>query len=142
MPYLPITVPGPKIDEVNAPFWENCRARRLAFQQCGDCSHLIHPPLPVCPRCQSVNRQWKHAPHEATVYSFVWVHTAAHDSVADCLPYNVALVEFPDMPGVRLVTNVVNAQIGQLAFGDRVTIEWEPGGDDQMLPRFRKLEKS
>jgi uncharacterized OB-fold protein len=138
MPYLPITVPGPKIDEVNAPFWENCSAHRLTFQQCGDCGHLVHPPLPICPRCQSLHRVWKEAPSLATVFSFTWMHTAAHDSVVDCLPYNAALVEFPELPGVRLVTNVVDVEPGDLAIGDEVRLIWETGGNDQALPRFSK----
>lgn len=139
MPYLPVTVPGPKIDEVNSPFWENCRNHRLTFQKCGDCGHRVHPPLPVCPRCQSLNRLWPEAPAEAIVFSFTWIHTAAHDSVADCLPYNAALVEFPALPGVRLVTNVINVKPGGLAIGDRVNLVWEDGEDDQPLPRFRKV---
>jgi uncharacterized OB-fold protein len=140
MPYLPNTVPGPKIDEVNAPFWENCRAHRLTFQQCSDCGHLVHPPLPVCPRCQSLNRGWKESPPSATVFSFTWVHTAAHESVANSLPYNVALVEFPDTPGVRLVTNVVDAKPGELSIGDKVRLKWEDGENGQALPRFCKRE--
>ncbi len=138
MPYLPTSVPGPKIDDVNAPFWEHCRAQRLTFQQCAGCSHLIHPPLPVCPRCQSVERQWREAPYTALVFSFVWVHTAAHDSVVAALPYNVVLVEFPALAGVRLVSNVVNVSPGQLAIGDRLTLLWEEGDGGQWLPRFRK----
>lgn len=138
MPYLPTSVPGPKIDDVNAPFWEHCRAQRLTFQQCGGCAHLIHPPLPVCPRCQSVERQWREAPPAAVVFSLVWVHTAAHDSVANEIPYNVALVEFPALPGVRLVSNVVNVEPGQLAIGDRLILLWEEGEGGQWLPRFRK----
>lgn len=138
MPYLPTSVPGPKIDDVNAPFWEHCRAKRLTFQQCAACAHLIHPPLPVCPRCQSVERQWPEAPGEALVFSLVWVHTAAHDSVADVLPYNVVLVEFPALPGVRLVSNVIDGKRGELAIGDRLMLAWEEGEAGQSLPRFRK----
>ena len=103
------------------------------------CAHLIHPPLPVCPRCQSVERQWAPAPREAVVFSFVWVHTAAHDSVADVLPYNVALVEFPALPGVRLVSNVVNVKHGDLAIADRLALVWEEGEAGQWLPRFCKV---
>ena len=138
MPYLPTSVPGPRIDEVNAPFWDNCREHKLKFQQCADCAHLIHPPLPMCPRCQSLNRNWRDAPQDATVYSFVWVHTAAHESVAGSLPYNVALVAFPALPGVRLISNVIDATPGDLAIGDKLTLVWEVGAGDQSLPRFRK----
>ena len=138
MPYLPVTVPGPKIDDVNAPFWAHCKERQLRFQACSACAHLIHPPLPACPRCQSFEREWREAPSEAVVFSFVWVHTAAHDSVAGVLPYNVVLVEFPALAGVRLVSNVVNVKPGELAIGDALALEWEEGESGQWLPRFRK----
>jgi len=137
MPYLPTTMPPLQQTATSAPFWEHCAQRRLMFQCCGDCGRLVHPPLPVCPRCHSLNRQWREAPQAGRVFSFTWIHTAAHDAVADALPYNVALVEFPDMPGVRLVSNVVDAERGRLKIGDAVTLHWDEGVDGQWLPRFR-----
>ena len=137
--YLPVTVPGPKLDEVNEPFWTHCNQRRLTFQECGDCGTLVHPPLSACPSCQSFNRQWRAAPATGVVYSYVWVHTAAHESVARHLPYNVALVSFPELPGVRLVSNVVNVLEGELAIGDRLRLVWEDGEGGQQLPRFEKF---
>ena len=127
--------PAPNADD--GPFWANCAQRRLAFQKCRACRALTHPPLGVCPRCQSTDREWTEAPEVARVYSFTWIHTAALDAVAGRLPYNVAVVEFPALPGVRLVTNIVDAKRGQLAIGDRVALTWEtlPGGE--ALPRFR-----
>ena len=127
--------PAPNADD--APFWANCAQRRLTFQKCRACSALTHPPLGVCPRCQATDREWTEAPEQARVYSFTWIHTAALDAVAGRLPYNVTVVEFPAMPGVRLVTNIVDAKRGRLAIGDRVELIWEtlPGGE--ALPRFR-----
>ena len=54
---------------------------------------------------------------------------AAIESVAQSLPYNVAVVDFPRLPGVRLITNVVNVKPGELAIGDRVSLAWEDAGD-------------
>jgi uncharacterized OB-fold protein len=88
--------PSPNADD--APFWKHCAQRRLTFQQCRDCATLTHPPIGVCPRCQSMARDWVEAPSRARVYSFTWVHTAANDSVSEALPYNVAVVDFPDLP--------------------------------------------
>jgi len=139
MSYLPQTVPGPKIDEVNAPFWDKCNSQHLCFQQCTDCQHLVHPPLPVCPACQSVNRTWKKAPLRGRVYSFTWVHTAAHNSVSESLPYNVVLIDFPQMLGVRLVSNVINALQNNLTIGDEVELIWECVEHDQKIPRFKKI---
>ena len=129
--------PTPNADD--APYWENCARRRLAFQRCAACATLTHPPIGVCPACQSRQREWVDAPTRARVYSFTWIHTAAHDSVAECLPYNVAVVEFPDLPGVRLITNVIDALPGAIAVGDDVFLTWEAAGAT-MLPRFRKAQ--
>lgn len=137
MAYLPDDVPAPEGDETSAPFWAHCNERRLAFQQCAACLRLVHPPLPVCPACRSVERAWADAPTTARVFSFTWVHTAAHESVKAVLPYNVALVEFPGLPGVRLVTNVVDAKPATLAIGDPLELVWELQGA-QWLPRFSK----
>jgi len=140
MPYLPPTVPGPVINEINAPFWESCRQHRLSFQECGNCRRVVHPPLPVCPECQSRERQWREVRGEGVVFSFTWAHTAAHESVRESLPYNIVLVEFPELPGVRLVSNVVNVRPGELAIGDRLALLWETDAAGQSVPRFRKVE--
>ena len=130
--------PEPNADD--APYWANCAARRLTFQRCRDCGRVTHPPIGVCPACQSFDRDWIDAPEDARVFSFTWVHTAAHESVAQSLPYNVAVVEFPELPGVRLITNVVLVVLGDLAIGDRVSLLWEEVGDGVLLPRFRKID--
>jgi uncharacterized OB-fold protein len=129
-------LPEPNVDD--APFWANCAARRLAFQRCSACERVTHPPIGVCPACQSFERTWIDAPSDARVFSFTWVHTAAHESVAQSLPYNVVVVEFPALPGVRLISNVIDVAPGALAIGDRLTLVWESVGDGVSLPRFRK----
>jgi uncharacterized OB-fold protein len=130
--------PQPNADD--APYWENCAQRRLTFQKCAGCDLVTHPPIGVCPRCQSFERVWIDAPAPARVFSFTWIHTAAHDSVAQSLPYNVAVVEFADLPGVRLITNVVDATPGELSIGDPVSLVWEEIPEGMFLPRFRKSE--
>ncbi|MDO8277802.1 MAG: OB-fold domain-containing protein [Burkholderiaceae bacterium] len=140
MSYLPTELPAPTPEEDDAPFWAHCNERRLMFQQCPQCGTLVHPPLPVCPGCQSLERAWVQAPAQAQLFSFTWVHTAAHESVKPSLPYNVAVVEFPEMPGVRLISNVIDTERGALRVGDRLTLAWEQGWEGQMLPRFRQLK--
>jgi len=130
-------LPDPNVDD--APFWANCAARRLTFQRCSGCGRVTHPPIGACPGCQSFERTWIDAPSDARVFSFTWVRTPAHDSVAQSLPYNVVVVEFPQLPGVRLISNVVNVAPGDLAIGDALTLVWEAVGRDAIsLPRFRK----
>jgi uncharacterized OB-fold protein len=94
--------------------------------------------LSVCPRCQSTDRQWSEAPALGRVFSFTWAYTAAHPGISDAaLPYNIAVIEFPDLPGVRLISNVVDATPDELAIDDEVRLIWEQVSD-QWLPRFAK----
>ncbi|MGE0797582.1 MAG: Zn-ribbon domain-containing OB-fold protein [Lautropia sp.] len=137
MPYLPALAWAPSPDDDDAPFWERCNQRRLCFQRCDDCRFVVHPPLSVCPACQSTNRGWLEAPREAFVFAFTWIHTAADAAVEACTPYNVVLVAFEGLPDVKLISNVVDVQHGGLKTGDRLALVWEPGSEGQLLPRFR-----
>lgn len=141
MSYLPADLCSPAPDDDDAPFWAHCNQRRLTFQQCPHCATVVHPPLGVCPGCRSFERDWIDAPAHALVFSFTWAHTAAHESVKQSLPYNVVVVEFPQLPGVRLVSNVVDAAPGELRIGDPLQLHWEPGWEGQLLPRFRRVNK-
>jgi uncharacterized OB-fold protein len=139
MPYLPSGAPSPQPNDDDAPYWANCRLQRLTFQRCSDCGSVTHPPLAVCPKCQSSNRGWIDAPADGVVFSFTWIHSSAHDAItSNVLPYNAAVIEFPSLPGVRLVSNVVDAHPDDLQIGDRVRLIWEADGADVPLPRFRK----
>jgi len=54
------------------------------------------------------------------------------------VPYNVALIEFDDAPGVRLVSNVIDAAADELEVGMPVQVEWQTTGAGTTLPRFVK----
>jgi hypothetical protein len=139
-PYLPVELPSPEPVESDEGFWASCNERRLAFQQCGRCAVVVHPPVPACPSCGSLDRGWVEAPAQARVFTFTWVHTAAHASVKASLPYAAVLVEFPELPQVLLVSNVVDAKPQTLRIGDALSLVWEQGWNGQWLPRFRRIE--
>lgn len=140
MAYLPSCIPEPYINEVNDEFWENCNEQTLSFQQCADCLKVVHPPILVCPKCQSRKRQWLQAPDDAVVFSYTWAHTAAHESVRDILPYNVIVAEFPELPGIRFVSNVVNVRPGELHIGDSLRLHWEHNSEHKRsYARFIKV---
>jgi uncharacterized OB-fold protein len=139
MPYLPADLPFLDTAHEQAEFWAHCRRRRLMFQACGDCGRPCHPPLPICPGCQSAQRVWIAAPSAARLFSYTVVHHASHPAVTAHLPYNVALVEFPELPGVRLISNVIDAAAEALVVGMALELVWEDGPAGQPLPRFRRI---
>ena len=136
MAYFPDTMPAPVPNFDDRAFWQGCAERRLCFQACADCGTVRHPPTPACARCRSFAVTCKQAQGQAEVYSYTVVHHASHEAVRERLPYVVAVVTFPDVPGVRLVTNITGIDPGQVRIGMRVRLWWDDIGDAMHIPRF------
>jgi uncharacterized OB-fold protein len=136
--YLPdemtVLFPSPSTQE----FWDRCARQELAFQRCTECGAFRNPPVPVCHRCRSASYEYAPIAGRGTVYSFTVVTHALAPTLAPYVPYNVALIEFDDAPGVRLVSNVVDAAPEELVVGMPVELQWEVTGAGATLPRFRK----
>ena len=131
-------VPSPNMDD--AGFWEHCARRELRFQACADCGLLRHPPIPMCGACGSARVNWVAAPQEAEVYTYTVVHHASHECVASRLPYVVAVVSFPGLGDVRLITNITDIDPAQVRIGMRLRMWWDTLSDGSHVPRFRPLE--
>jgi uncharacterized OB-fold protein len=142
MPYLSARLPMPTPTIDDAPFWAAAAEQRLVFQRCADCSRHRHPPSPMCPSCQSMNVEWSETSGPAKLFSYTVTHVEPHPELKGRAPYVVALVIFPELDDVRLVTNVVDADEGELHIGSEVTLTWESVGDGMCLPRFRLLERT
>jgi uncharacterized OB-fold protein len=80
---------------------------------------------------------WKQAAGSAEVYTHTTIHHASHESVKPNLPYVVSVVTFPDVPGVRLVTNITDVDPKQVHIGMPVQLWWDAIGDGMYIPRFK-----
>ncbi|WP_334128536.1 Zn-ribbon domain-containing OB-fold protein [Sneathiella sp.] len=138
MQYMPDAVPGPDPSFDDAVYWANCSEKKLTFQRCGSCKSFRHPPGPFCPQCQSDKIEWVEAPDEAELFTFTFLHHPAHEAVRTRVPYNVAVVSFPSLGGVRLITNIVDAEPGELEIGMKVRLLWGTSGNGQIIPLFKK----
>jgi uncharacterized OB-fold protein len=50
------TRPLPHVTFMNDWFWTSGADGQLRIQGCGDCGHLVHPPVQICLACRS--RAW------------------------------------------------------------------------------------
>jgi uncharacterized OB-fold protein len=139
MAFFPDDMPRPEPDWDDRDFWKHCAEQHLRFQACGACGVVRHPPRPMCACCQSTNVTWVDAPTEGTVYSYNVVHYVSHPAVATRVPYVGAVVEFPEVPGVRLVTNVTEVDPASMEIDMRVSLWWDDIGDGMHVPRFRPI---
>jgi uncharacterized OB-fold protein len=136
-PYLPPEISDIFPDAISREFWDRCAKHELAFQRCKNCGTFRSPPGPICYVCRSSDTEWAPVSGNGTVYSYTIVTHPVHSALVDKVPFNVALVEFPDAPGVRLVTNVVDAAPEELSVGMPVRVHWEDLSGET-LPRFEK----
>jgi uncharacterized OB-fold protein len=120
-----------------AGFAANAREHRIAFPHCEACRRFHWYPMPQCPHCQSGRIAWKPVSGAGTIFSFTEVRHAFDKSRRDRLPYIVAMVTFHDAPGVRLITNVVGADLAELAIDANVEPVFPPSGDPDATVCFR-----
>lgn len=123
-------------DPYTAPFWEAAREQRLVAPKCANCGHFRLPPTPFCPECQSMDVSWVELSGRATVYSFAVVH--GFPGVPDITLVPV-VVDLPDAPGARLVSNVIDVDSADVRIGMELEVTFSPIADDWQLPVFRPV---
>jgi uncharacterized OB-fold protein len=128
----------PLVNEENRHFWESGEQGRLCFQRCAACKSYIHPPAPVCGDC--LGREWTYEPvsgdavvHTFTINRHPWI--PGFDP-----PYVVAIVEMVEQKGLRLMTNIMNCPIDEVAIGMKVKVTFEELDDGAWLPLFEPAE--
>jgi uncharacterized OB-fold protein len=70
------------------------------------------------------------------IFSYTIVHHPVSQIVRESVPYNIAIVEFAGVDGVRLVTNVVDLPPEDIRIGMEVRLTWEVADNGIPLPRF------
>jgi uncharacterized OB-fold protein len=120
-------VPMPVITPVNEPYWSGLTEGELRFQRCDDCGNAWLPAREECPRCLSDKVSWEPASGRGRIISWVVYHSAVHQSFADRIPYNVAVVELDEGP--RLITNIISVHDDELGVEKPVVLRIEREGD-------------
>ena len=137
--WFPDDMPVPAASAETAQWWDACNAHRLVVQRCTDCGTTRHPPGPVCPSCRSRTAEWAPLAGTGRVYTYTVVRQAFLPSLAEVVPYVVAVVEPDGGGGARLVSNVVGIDPEEVAIGMPVEVVWEDLGPELALPRFRPV---
>lgn len=135
---LASTIPGEHVriavNKDTEPFWQAAKERRLVAPQCADCKKFRLPPTPFCPSCQSKAVNWVELSGAATVYSFAVVHGFPGMPELVLVP---AVLDLPDAPGARLVSNVVDIAPADVSIGMSLRVDFSPIADGWLLPIFR-----
>ncbi|MBJ7336504.1 OB-fold domain-containing protein [Mycolicibacterium sp.] len=138
---LATVIPGEHVriavNKDTEPFWVAAKERRLVAPQCAECMTFRLPPTPFCPNCRSKQVNWIELSGSATVYSFAVVH--GFPGMPDLVLVS-AVLDLPDAPGARLVSNVVDVDPADVTIGMSVRVDFSPITDGWLLPVFRVEE--
>jgi uncharacterized OB-fold protein len=121
-------------DTSTEPFWLAARDRRLVAPRCTSCGTFRLPPTPFCPECQSTDVEWPGLSGRATVFSFSVVHGFPGHPDLVLVP---VVVDLPDAPRARLVSNVVDIDPADVHIGMELLVDFTPISDGWLLPVFR-----
>jgi uncharacterized OB-fold protein len=127
----------PRLTDHNRHFWQGGRDGRLVFLRCQRCGTYIHPPQPICPVDHGKDLAPEPVSGKATVASFTVNHQPWIPGMD--LPYVIGLVELPEQAGLRLTTNIVGCDPGDVHVGMPVRVVFEHHEDrhgDVWLPLF------
>lgn len=137
---LATTLPGEHVriavDRHTEPFWQAAKDARLAAPKCAKCGTFRLPPTPFCPSCQSAEVDWVELSGDAKVYSFAVMHGIPGMPE---LTVVAAVVDLPDAPGARLVSNIIDIAAADVEIGMPLRVDFSPITDGWMLPVFRAV---
>lgn len=123
----------PALTPDSRPFWQGGASGQLLLHFCTPCQRYFHPPGPLCPHCSSTAVAPRAVSGAGTIVSYTINY---QPWAADLpVPYVIAIIELPEQPGLRLLSNIINSDPHSVAIGQRVQVRFEPC-DDIWLPLF------
>jgi len=130
----------PRLDDSNRAFFTS---GRIELQVCSRCATVQHPPEEICHSCQSMEFGHREVNGRGTVYSYTVAHHAANPLLADRIPYAIVLVSLDELPGVRIVGNLLDVPPTEIEIGMPVGATWEEielDGDLIRLPQWKQAQ--
>ncbi|MET8871213.1 Zn-ribbon domain-containing OB-fold protein [Nocardia sp. NPDC004604] len=126
--------PEPRPTTETAAYWEAAADGRLVIQRCAQCGRHQFYPRAFCTTCLSEPLEWVATAGLGRIYTFTVCRVPAHPSMADKVPYAVAMIDLDE--GVRLLTNIVDCPIDRIRVGARVAVCFERVSPTTVLPQF------
>jgi uncharacterized protein len=127
--------PAPLLTEDNHFYWDAALERRLVAQRCRGCDRLRHPPRPMCPWCHSLEFDLSDLSGNGSVYSYAILHHPQNPAFE--YPVIAALVDLDE--GVRILSNLVEVEPGDVTIGMHVELDFRATRHDAMVPVFRPV---
>lgn len=124
----------PAVTPENEHFWTGGAEGELRFLHCAPCDYYVHPPSPRCPRCLGDALEVRAVSGRARLHTCTRNHQAWIPGFDP--PYWVAIVTLEEQPDLRLTTNLVGCEEGEVAIGMALRVVFEACEEGIHLPLF------
>ncbi|MBL7033299.1 MAG: Zn-ribbon domain-containing OB-fold protein [Candidatus Delongbacteria bacterium] len=94
---------------------------RMEAGKCTTCGYIAFPPRSICPECQAREFDTVILPDEGTILTHTVIRVAP-SQFTDEAPYAIAIIELGE--GARVLCQLVDCDLEQIAIGDPVKIEF------------------
>lgn len=128
--------PRPKLDDDNRAFWTGGAEGKLNMMRCGDCGEFTHPPRQICRHCQSENMAAEAVAGTGEIDTYTINYQAWMPGLE--VPFVIARVRLDGVPGVVLTTNIVDCDVNDVKFDDKVKVTFDEQ-DGIWFPVFEKV---
>jgi len=123
---------------VSKPFWKATENKQFMLKWCIGCNRPHHYPREVCPYCLGTDLEWRPASGDGEVYAFTIIYRPPMPSLADLVPYVVALIDLAEGP--RMMSGVVGCNPNKVKVGMKVKLTWEEIPEGRHLPLFEPAQ--
>jgi uncharacterized OB-fold protein len=129
-----ITRPLPFPDQETEVFWDSAKQGKLMIQRCDPCDRTQFYPRYFCTECAG-DVQWIQASGRGTVYTYSVVRQNGTPPFDTLVPYVLAMIDLEE--GVRMMGNIVDIPVDEVAIGLSVVVDFIRETDDIWLPMWR-----
>ena len=139
---MPRPVPIP--DEVSKPFWEAANERRLQSRDAPLAADCNNPPESSCFQCDSAeNLEWSEVSGRGTIDDYVVIHDSRLRLYVEDQPYNVAIIQLEEDPGIQFFSNLPGTPVGEVPVGASVEVTFVEGAaPGQLIPEWRVVHQA
>ena len=130
------TRPLPLPDQDTSVFWDGTRDGKLLIQRCTACGRTQFYPRYFCTLC-AADIEWIEASGLGTIYTFSIVRQNGTPPFDSLVPYVLAMVDLDE--GVRMMGNVVDVDVDDVAIGQRVRVDFIRETEEIWLPMWRRV---
>ena len=132
-----VEFPYPIPEYGTEPYWEACNREQLVMQRCDRCSKFRWHPSPLCTHCSADGFSWEPLCGRGKITTWTVVTHPVHPAAFERVPYVVVEVELDEQPGLRMLSNLIDANEEDIGFDSPVTVAFTTHSNGQKLPVFK-----